>query len=132
MIADPNDFLAPIEVTVMIWCASWIVNNHSWGPALDYMYGDVVKPGECQDLRLPAPDPSISYCSTVNFKLSRSHEPGVSGANPVFAVYRGQEGKEIIRVGIDVIGRGCACGSIICLLSGKYPENRELVGDRGE
>ena len=35
-------------------------------------------------------------------------------------------------MGIDVVGGGCAYGSIVCLFSGKYPENRELVCDGGE
>ena len=35
-------------------------------------------------------------------------------------------------MGIDVIGGGRPCDGIVCLFSGKYPQNHELVCDSGE
>lgn len=88
VVTDPNSLLASIEAAVLIWSASRIVNDHRRGAALDYMYGDVVGPGECQDLWLSAPDPGITYGGTVKLELSRGYEPGICGADPVFAIYR--------------------------------------------
>jgi hypothetical protein len=88
MIADSNNLFASIEAAVLIWGTSRIVNDHRWGTALDYVYGDVVCPGECQDLWLSAPDAGITYGSTVESELLRGDEPGICCADPVFAIYR--------------------------------------------
>lgn len=87
VIADPNGLFAPIEVTVLIWSTSWIVNDHGWGATLDYMNGNVINPGECQDLWLPAPYPGIAHGGAINFELLRGHESGIRGANTVLAIH---------------------------------------------
>ena len=87
MIANPNNLLASIEAAVLIWGTSRIVNDHRWGTALDYVDWDVVCPRECQNFWLSTPDPGIPYGGAVMAKLSRGDEPGICGADPVFAIY---------------------------------------------
>lgn len=118
VIADPNSSLACTEASVLTRLTGRIVNYHRWGTALDHVYGDVVCPGECQDLRLSTPNPSITYGSTVKSELLRGNETSICGADPVFAINRWQEREEIVRVGINVISRGRACHGIIRLFSG--------------
>lgn len=89
VIANPNDLLASIEAIVMVCDTGWIVNDHRGSTALDYVDGDVVSPGECQDLWLPAPDPSITDGAAVYLELFRCHETSICGADPVFTVYGG-------------------------------------------
>jgi hypothetical protein len=89
VIADPNNLLVSVEATVLVWGASWIVDNYRWGTTLDYVYGDVVSPGECQDLWLSTPDPGITDGGTIHSELSRGHEAGICGADTIFTIYRG-------------------------------------------
>jgi hypothetical protein len=87
VIADPNNLLGSIEAIVVIWGTGWIVNDHRRGTALDYVYGDVVSPGKCQDLWLPTPDTGITDGGAVDFKLLRGDETGIGGTDPVLTVY---------------------------------------------
>lgn len=87
VVADPNSLLGSIEVVVIIWGTGWIVNDHRRGTALDYVYGDVVSPGKCQELRLSTPDPGITDGGAVYFELLRGYETGICGTNPVFTVH---------------------------------------------
>ena len=87
VIADPNSPLASIEAIVVSRGTGWIMNDHRWGTALDYVYWDVESPGKCQDLRLPTPDPGITDGGAVQFELLRGYETGIGGAGPIFAVY---------------------------------------------
>jgi len=86
VITDPDSLLVSIEAVVLIWSTSRIVNDHRRGTVLDYVYWDIVYPGECQDLWLSTPDPGITYGSAVNSELLRGHEPGICGTDPVFAI----------------------------------------------
>jgi hypothetical protein len=88
VVADPNSLVATIESAVLIWGASWIVNDHRWGTTLDYVYRDVVCPRECQDLWLSTPDPGITDGGAVKSELLRRNEPGICSTDPIFAIHR--------------------------------------------
>ena len=87
VITDPNNLLASIQAIIVIWGAGRVVDDHRWGTALDYVYGDVVSPGKCQDLWLPTPDTGITDGGTVYIELLWGHETSICGADPVFTVY---------------------------------------------
>lgn len=132
MIADPNNFLGSIQAVVVAWGTGGIVNDHRWGTTLDYVYRDVVSPRKRHDLWLPAPDAGITNGGAVRLELLWGHETSIGGTDPIFTIYRGQERKEIVGVGMDVIRCGCARDDVVRLRSGKYSQNRELVCDRGK
>ena len=132
MIADPNNLLGSIQAVVVVWGTGWIVNDHRWSTTLDYVYRDVVSPRKCHDLWLPTPDAGIANGGAVHLELLWGHETSIGGTDPIFAIYRGQERNEIVGMGIDVIRCGCACDDVVCLRSGEYSQNRELVCDRGK
>ena len=54
-----------------------IVHDDVGRCALYYMDWDVVRPRECGDLWLPAPDRCISYFCTVVFELFWGHQAAV-------------------------------------------------------
>lgn len=87
MIADPDGPVIPIDTAVWVWGTNWVVNHHGRSVALNYVYGDVVSPGKCQDLWFPTPDPGITYGGAVHFELPRGYKASICGAYPIFTVH---------------------------------------------